>query len=476
MKPKLTKSDFKIWKQCPKSFWLERHRPAEFGPKPPSEFDRLLMQNGFAVEAEAVKLVANWKDSSRWSFQRVFAAQDGVYARADLVGENLDGSVDIIEIKSSSRLKGSDGSDHRVDASFQKIAAERSGTLVRSVAIMHVDGKYELDGEVEPAALLKIVDVTTDVDEMSSTVSEEIDAALAWLASEEIDEAHCDCRYVGSIDKRCSAFEQLNPDVPDPSVHLLPRISNKKLRQFDSEGRLGVAKVSLDEVSPLQQPVLKALQSGDAIIDKAKIAEFIETLNWPLWFYDYETYASAVPIAQGHRPHLQIPVQFSVHRLDEDGILDHGEFLAEAPGQEKALISSLRDQVGDVGSAVCWNMSTEKSCNDRLAALQPEYAEWLSRLNERTIDLMDVFKKDWVEPGFRGSTSIKKVLPVLAPELTYPENDVHDGTGAIIAWKELITTDDGDRRQNMRRQLLAYCKLDTLAMVRIFQRLLSAIQ
>jgi hypothetical protein len=190
MTPQLTKSDFKIWKQCPKSFWLERHRPAEFGPKPPSEFVRLLMENGYAVETEAVKLVANWKDSSRWSFQRIFAAEDGVHARADIVGENPDGSVDIIEIKSSSGLKGSDRSDHRVDACFQKIAAERSGTSVRSVSIMHVDGKYELDGEVEPASLLKIVDVTKNVEDMSAEVSEEIDTALAWLASEEINEEH----------------------------------------------------------------------------------------------------------------------------------------------------------------------------------------------------------------------------------------------------------------------------------------------
>ncbi len=98
-----------------------------------------------------------------------------------------------------------------------------------------------------------------------------------------------------------------------------------------------------------------------------------------------------------------------------------------------------------------------------------DHAEFLEALNERTVDLMVPFKADYVHPGFEGSTSIKKVLPVLCPDLAYPQEAVHDGTGAMQAWQTMIETSDGMERSRLREELLEYCKLDTLAMLRIFK-------
>lgn len=90
-----------------------------------------------------------------------------------------------------------------------------------------------------------------------------------------------------------------------------------------------------------------------------------------------------------------------------------------------------------------------------------------------TRDLMKPFEEDYVDGRFGGSTSIKKVLPVLVPDLKYNASEVHDGTGALEAWKSLITTNDTDKKAEIRRQLLAYCELDTLAMVEIYKVLRS---
>lgn len=475
MTTQLTKSGFLSWKDCPKSFWLETSRPDQFSPKAPGAFDRLLMQDGYAIEAEARKLVAMWPDADRWSFQEQYSSEDGLHARADLVRLNDDGSVDLIEIKASTSLRGSDGSDHVLDACFQKIAAERAGFRVRSISVMHVDKTYRRSGEIDPEALLHVEDVTDRVALIEQDVTREIDEALAHLATPKIDEEHCECRWKGNPDNRCAAFAHLNPDIPEKSAHLLPRITAPKLRKLDEEGRLGIGEVTPQDVTPLQRPVLEALQSGEAVVNVDAIATWLGGLDWPLWFYDYETFGSAVPVADGHGPHQQMPVQFSLHRLDQDGTLTHFEELSGTPGDQENLVQALREAMGDKGTVVSWNMSFEKACNDRMAALLPHYAEFLGDINGRTVDLMEVFKTDWIEPGFSGSTSIKKVLPVMVPDLQYPEDDVHDGTGAILAWKEMIETDDDARRHDLERQLLVYCRLDSIAMVRIFQRLENAV-
>lgn len=467
-----TKSDFLEWKDCAKSFWLERKRPDEFKSKPPSEFQRLLMLDGYAVEAQAKAMVSDWPDAEVCSFQEVFQTSDGLFARADLVRTREDGSIDIFEIKASTSLKGSEGSEHVLDACFQTIVAERAGASVNSISVIHVDKEYRRDGEIDPNALLVIVDVTEKVIEMKADVGAQIDEALSFLQSSEIDEERCDCRFKGNTDRHCSAFQHLNPDVPSHSAYLLPRISAAKLKKLDEEGRLGISDVVESDLTALQIPVWQALVSGEAVINQSEIDKFLAQLKWPLWFYDYETFGSAIPIADGHRPHQQMPVQFSAHRLDESGETEHFEFLSTAPGEQEELVTVLREVVGLEGSLVSWNMTYEKACNTRMSELLPQHAEFLAGLNERTVDLMDVFKKGWVEPAFEGSTSIKKVLPAIVSELAYPEDAVHDGTGAILAWKEMVETEDDQRRNDLQTQLLNYCKLDTLAMVEIFKRVI----
>lgn len=414
-------------------------------------------------------MVADWPDAHACGFQQTFQTDDGLHARADLVRTRADGSLDIFEIKASTSLKGSDGADHVLDACFQAIVAERAGATVNSISVIHVDKEYRRDGQIVPNDLLVIVDVTERVIEMKPDVGAKIDEAIAFLNKVEINEDRCACRFKGNSDRHCSAFQYLNPDIPSPSAYFLPRISAAKLKKLDEEGRLGISDITAGDLTALQIPVWKALKSGEAVIDKNEINEFLAQLKWPLWFYDYETFASAIPIADGHRPHQQMPVQFSVHRLDESGQTEHFEFLSTAPGEQEELVTKLREVVGPEGSLISWNMTFEKACNTRMSELLPQHAEFLAGLNERTVDLMDVFKKGWVEPAFEGSTSIKKVLPAVVSELAYPEDAVHDGTGAILAWKEMVETEDDRRRSDLHTQLLNYCKLDTLAMVEIFR-------
>jgi hypothetical protein len=463
----MSKSDFLDYRNCAKGWWLKHRKPDAVSWPAPSAFDRMLMADGYAVEAEAKRLVATWPHRDACTFQRVFDS-GSLYARADLVHDLGEGAIDLYEIKGSTSLKSSSGQDHVDDACFQTLVAERAGVSVRSVYIMHVNGEYARGGAIDPAALLAIVDVTADVRARSAAIDEEIEAAIALIGTDVIDERGCTCRHVGKA-SHCASFAYFNPDIPENSAYLLPRISRKRLETLDSEQRLAIEHVTEKDVTPAQRPIWLALASGAPLIDRTAIGAFLEPLQWPLHFYDYETFAAAVPIADGHRPQQAMPVQFSLHRLAADGRLDHAEFLADGPGQQAELVAALRASFADEGSAIVWNKSFEKGCNDRMADLLPDAAVFLTGVNERTVDLMDPFKAHYVHPGFGGSTSIKKVLPILCPHLHYDPGAVHDGAGAMEAWIHMVQTSDPAERTRLATELKDYCRLDSLAMVEIFQ-------
>lgn len=458
----LTKSEFLSFLACEKDAWLGRHRPDAFERPPPGDFDRLLIADGYAVENVARSMFASRPDCADFAFQ-VEITDGRCLARADIVRTLPDGRIGIFEVKSSSSAK-----DHIADACFQRIVAERAGYSVAGSFVVHVSKDYRRKGELDPSAILLSVPVDDEIAAMRVEIEAGIDRALAIMAQQEIDETGCGC-LLKSRAQRCAAFEYLNPDIPHPSAHVLPRMGGKRLATLVEEGRLAIKDVTATDVTSAQAPILEALQSGEPIIDRAALRTFLQRLAFPLYFYDYETAGAAIPMADGHGPHEQIPTQFSCHILHADGNLTHTEFLAEGYGDEGALVTALRAAIGPEGSLIVWNESFEKACNTRMARLLPSEAPFLEDLNRRTVDLMVPFQKHFVHPGFVGSTSIKKVLPVLCPHLSYEGMAVSDGTAAILAFREMADTKDSSQRKALRRHLLDYCRLDSLAMVEIYR-------
>lgn len=184
-----------------------------------------------------------------------------------------------------------------------------------------------------------------------------------------------------------------------------------------------------------------------------------------------------VPYFDGQRPYQQVPFQYSLHIIREPGgEVEHTEYLHRdnsnpAPQVAEHLVSDL----GETGSIITWNMMFETGVNKELARMHPEYAEQILAINERVVDLMMPFKSKWYDdPRFEGSASIKKVLPVLVPELSYKALGIQEGNTAQRLWMEAVL--DGTReseKQQILADLLEYCKLDTLAMVRIWQELMK---
>lgn len=464
----LSKTDFIQFLNCPKSLWLLKNKPKLYPVDEFTEFAKKLTAEGYEVE-RYVKMLIDLKDEANsYSFQTVFKTNDGLFSRADMVLNNPDGSVDLFEIKSSTSVKDTNPHNQLKDASFQTIVAKKSGATVRRIFIVHLNGDYIRDGEVKAEELLVFSEVTEKIKALLSETEEEIIDALSLLTKEQIDETSCSCLHL-SRGHHCNSFDHFNPKLPKPSIYNLPRLSAAKRELFVAEGRFDLDEIKQDEVSRLQKPVLLSHQTGSPYIDLPDIENFLGILSYPLYFLDYETYASAIPIVSGAKPQSPIPFQFSLHKLDLDMTLTHSEFIAENPEMPFNLVITLKKHIGDTGSIITWNRSFENTQNKMMANLYPAHENFLKGLIDRTVDLQDVFKTGYVDIGFSGSTSIKKVLPVCVPDLSYTGMDIADGTAAMQGWMAMLELPEGQEKNDKRTALLEYCKLDTFAMVKLFE-------
>lgn len=466
-----TKTDFIRYLNCPKSLWLLKREPENYPQGEFSVFLQKLTREGYEVETHVPALFDDGKDHLV-QFQRVFESDDGLFARADVIERTASGETVLYEIKSSTKVKTDSQHNHIKDACFQKICAERSGQAIDRVCIVHLNGDYVRDGEIDPKKLLVITDVSKEVAAIESETIVEADEALALLAAA-IDKDGCSC-LEKSRGNHCETFAIFNPGVPTPSIYSLPRISEKKRLELLSMRIFGLRDIADDyPLSESQRLVVQSAKSGRPWINSDAIKRFLSKLTFPLHFFDYETFASAVPLIDGTSPHKHFPVQYSLHILGEDGTLTHKEYLVREARLPLPLVEQMQIDFESSGSIICWHASFEKKQNADMAELFPQKADFLAGLNDRIVDLEDPFKKDYVDARFDGSTSIKKVLPVLCPRLDYSDLEVQDGSSAMEAWQRMLNAEQ-DEADSIASALLHYCERDTLAMVEIY-RFLAAL-
>src|SRR5208337_5147254 len=141
----------------------------------------------------------------------------------------------------------------------------------------------------------------------------------------------------------------------------------------------------------------------------------------------------------------------------------------------QAFISALCDVLGDHGSIVVYSQQFESQRLSDLASWLPEFSGRINKIQRRLWDLLPIIRDHVYHPAFGGSYSLKSVLPALVPNMTYEGMEVADGQAAGLAWESLISGNCGEaERQRKRKALLDYCGQDTLAMVRLVDKLRSA--
>lgn len=465
MTKRLTKSNFLSYLDAPMHLWAELSNKFD---KPLSLFDQHLMTQGYKVEKLAheylEKLAAN--DSKlALIWQRNFL--DGKYeATSDALIHHQDtDTYDIYEIKSSSEVK----KENKYDATFQFLVTNKQ-IKVDKIYILHLNKDYVRYGRLNIDELFTAEDVTDIVHEMKIDVDIEREKAAQILDIANPDSIQ-GCYSINS----CRCLSLCHPNLPSFSIFHIPSLSKKKKQEL-LDLSITQAKDVPDNISLSykQSQVVKAAKTNQLIIDQNAVSKQLSELQYPLHFLDYETFNPAVPQFDGYHPHQHMVFQYSLHIQEHpQSEITHFEHLSlETDDPAKSLIKNLHDVFEKTGSVIVWNKTFESGRNKEMAELYPEYYNFLVDLNKRMYDLADFVKNGiFVHPDFKGSWSIKAVLPVLASELSYKNLEIGKGDQAMLTWWETVHEHNSQSRNNehIAQALLEYCKLDTWAMVKILK-------
>ena len=477
----LSKTNYILWRECAKNAWLKIHKPEIYFASELTDFEKQIIETGNEVDELARNILPNAE------YQKKFEI-DGFLAITDIFVEDKVG-VHVYEVKATNEI---DKKTHYHDLAFQVSVIEKSGLKVQSANLIHLNAEYMRAGELDLKELFTIENVTDLIREMLPEVEKEMQIAKDYLAGESEPKGPCSCIYKGRSN-HCSTFSYSNPNVPNYSVHDLARIglSKKKLTELIDSGILHPHELpESTELSDIQKNQIWTLVNDRTILSKEAIGEELESLEFPLYFLDYETFPAAIPRFSGYSPYQQIPFQYSLHVLTSlDAEPEHYDFLyTEQNDPSESFAKSLMGHIGPKGSVIVWHKSFECNRNKEIGERVPGSKKFFEEVNARTYDLEDIFKKQhYVHKDFKGSSSIKKILPVLAPTLSYSELEIKEGGTAAESWNRIISTqgrtlstdsqgstldsgpalDTGKIAQNLRE----YCKLDTYAMYAVWREL-----
>ncbi len=441
----LSKSDYMLFLKHPAWLWIKKHDPSKIPPV--DENTQAMFDAGHQFEPyaeslfpEGVSLGFSDFDEYQTLPQRTLDAIEsgarvlfqprfnwGQYTCiCDIVSISDNKEIDLYEIKASTRVKP----EHEFDLAFQAAVLEGNGFKIRSISVIHVNNKYVRHGEIEADKLTALADITEAVMAKRDLTAKYILTALDVAKSD------------------------IMPD-PDPAL-----------------AKLGSKNDWLAIYENIVNKTEENHEGAEPVIQRDGIKNFLNNLQYPLYFLDYETMSGLIPYFDGHRPYQQVPFQYSLHVLQSpDAELEHREYLhRDNSDPARPLVEHLVQDIGDTGSVIVWYEGFEKSRNSELGEQLLEHKDAMEAINSRVVDLMIPFKsKLYDDPRFGGSASIKKILPVLVPDLSYKVLNIQEGGTAQRLWMEAVLDEKrAGEKDQILDDLFEYCKLDTLAMVEIF--------
>jgi len=390
--------------------------------------------------------------------------------------------VEIVEVKSSTREKdntsGKIADIYLHDMAYQYYVLTNCGLNVRSVSLMNLNSSYVRQGELDIKQLFVLTDCTDSVSDMQTDIPDRLNAiekvALSDNEPEIVIGSRCDSPYECGYKGWCWRH------LPEDNVFTIGMSMRGSVKEEAYlAGKVSFADVLNGEVKLSERQrrrVETVLFDLPPYINKPGIKAFLDGLSYPVYHFDFETFQQPIPLWDGVRPYMHIPFQYSLHIQHEDGSLTHKEFLGkEGEDPRRALAERICEDIPPGACVLAWYMPFEKGRLSQLAELFPDLAGHLLNIDEDIQDLRDPFSKgDYYCKEMGGSSSLKTVLPALFPndpELDYANLElIHHGGEAMEAFATLHKKSPEEIAE-IRTALLAYCKMDTLAMVKIFERL-----
>ena len=479
----LSKSRYLNGLQCPRLLWIATNEPERI-PEPDASTQHIFDQ-GHLVGELAKKLYPGGIDLPTEDFmgninmtkellrQRKPLFEAGVlsgriYSRVDILNPVSDDEWDIIEVKSSTSVK--DVNIH--DVSFQKQCWERSDVKIRNCFLACINNQYVKQGDIIPDQLFTIHDITEEV----ATANVELESRIEGML-DIIDSPACPAMDIGSHCNDpygCLMQADCWNKLPENNVFTL-YYGGKKSHELYASGILTVSDIPAGyKLNDKQRIQCSCVASGKPYIDKQAIRGFLDSLEYPLYYLDFETFSTAVPIFDGTRPYQNIPFQYSLHVEATPGAdVTHVEFLAgDNRDPRPELLESLSRTIGTNGQIVAYNKSFEARVLEDLGEAFPEYAVCIADSTSRLVDLIVPFRSfHYYHPSQKGSASLKSVLPAITG-YGYEDMPIAKGDDASLAFLRITFEDLTEAEAaKVREELLIYCKMDTEGMVRIIRQL-----
>ena len=405
-------------------------------------------------------------------FEAGFSA-NGAMAFCDvLIPSDADGvrTWRMVEVKASTSVKPY----YEDDVAIQSFVARSSGVNLSGVSLAHIDSSWAYPGGGDYSGLLVEKDLTAQafsrVEEVRGWIDDAQKVALQPNPPAIDTGPQCEKPFPCGFAAHCN--ERAEP-VAFP-IAWLPRVQGKALKQYIAQNNVeDMRQVPQELLSQQQLRVLEQSLTGECFFDEAGALTDLAAHPLPALFLDFETISFAVPIWAGTRPFQSLTYQFSIHAMAADGGLSHGEFLDMSGADPRhAFATALLAACETSGPIFVYNAGFEGTRIRELSEAFAALRTGLLAIKSRLVDLHPIAVRRFYHPSQQGSWSIKKVLPAIAPDLTYESlSGVQNGDMAMDSYLEALDPETSpERHEEIRQQLLAYCKLDTLAMVRIWQK------
>ncbi len=480
---RLSKSRYVQGLQCHKLLWLRVHEPGApelvVDPRLQAVFDRGHLvgeaarerfPGGVLVEGDyrdytgrIEKTRRALADGAGCLFEAAFEA-DGVFVAVDVLERTKRGFV-LAEVKSTLEVK----EPHLPDVAIQLHVLRRAGLTVRRADVMHLDRDCTYP---DLSNLFARENVTADATALLPSIPRELRRMERMLAGP------CPAIEVGdqcTDPYPCPFIERCWPRLPRHHVKTLYRIGRRWAQLVDDGYELIR---DLPEDLPLSPPAerqRRAVRSRKLVVDPG-LADALEAIRPPVAFLDFETVAPPIPVWRGCHPYQPVPVQLSCHVAGGRGARHHA-FLAEAGSDPRpAVADAVVRACGDARTVVAWNARFEAACIEHLAEAVPGRRRALLAIRDRLVDLLPIVRDHVYHLDFLGSFSLKAVAPALAEGIRYDALEIADGDTASAALEGLLLRPDSipaAERRRLRKELLAYCAEDTLALVKIHERLVA---
>ncbi len=496
-----SKSKYCLMWQCPKLLWLSKYKP-ELKPENPSlqaKFDEgnVIGDMAMGLFGDFTEVTA-FKEDGRLDLNKMQELTkeciangveniceasfnyNGLYCAVDILRKE-NGGYAIYEVKSSTH------SSHiyAVDVSYQKYVLQNCGVNVTGTYLICINSDYVREKDLDIHKFFKIIDLSAEVDDEIQNVPSLLKKAEQIYALK--DEPVIDIGLHCSNPYGCAFWGYCTKNLPKPNVFDLYRMSFEKAIQHYKQGQTAYKDLLFDSgitnAKQLRQILYTISEEhrNQTHIDKAGIQDFLDTLSYPIYFLDFETIQPVIPQFEGTRPYAQIPFQYSLHYIEyKGGPLLHKEFLAESgTDPRRAIAERLCEDIPKNVCVTAYNKSFECGRIKELAAYFPDLADHLMNIQSNIKDLLTPFQSGYYyNKAMGGSFSIKSVLPALFPDdpaLDYHNlEQIHNGGEAMSIFPK-IKDMSPEEAEKTRHNLLEYCKLDTYAMVKVWEKLKETI-